>query len=112
MDKEFKELVEEYKDRLPHLNLDPDLFGQNDLKAMNALDLIGKTKTIYEFNETEQTSPVKKVSGLEDFRLINDPVKPDKEERVLLAAKDYVIAGTKMNIKDIISIKNTESSSN
>ena len=50
--KDFEDILKEYKDKMPpEVNMELDQFGYNDLKSMNALDLMGK-KIIYEFSET------------------------------------------------------------
>jgi len=62
--------------------------------------VIGKKK-FHDFNETRQRSPIKKLAGIGDFRLIKEPAVPNKEERALKDTKDYIVGGIKMNILDI-----------
>lgn len=49
------------------------------MRGGHAIDILGK-KGLQEFGETACMSPVKKVAGLEDFRLIASPEKPKDED--------------------------------
>jgi len=120
LDKEYKKFVEKYKatgvcfacsgptpivpDRL---DKDPDLLAPADLRAINNADVVGKKKT-HDFKETRERSPIKKLAGIDDFRLIKEPDAPTKEEKALKDTKDYIVGGVKMNILDIKAIKNVE----
>jgi len=113
LDKEYKKFVEKYKATgvcfacsgpapiVPDkLDKDPDIIAPADLKAINAFEVIGKKK-FHDFNETKQRSPIKKLAGIGDFRLIKEPDGQTKEEKALKDTKDYIVGGVKMNILDI-----------
>lgn len=94
---------------VPEACIDPDIIAPCELRALNAFDVNLGKKVFHDFNETEQRSPIKKLSGVNDFRLIKEPNLPNKEERAMKDNKDYVIGGIKMNILDIQALKNMES---
>ena len=79
-------------------------------EGVDSGDIVGKKKT-HDFKETRERSPIKKLAGIDDFRLIKDGGAPTEEEKALKDTKDYIVGGVKMNIQDIKAIKNLEAPS-
>ena len=115
LDKEFKKLIEKYKEFEPIKDVDPEILGQAELK--NAFLFEADAKRVYDFKETLSPSPAKKFSAIQNMTLLaQSPAKAPlndvtprvgdpKSAREEQNKQEYSIAGIKMNIVDIKHIE-------
>jgi len=68
-----------------------------------------KKKKFCNFNETIPKSPVKKMSGILNFNLMNENIANSPEDKKLKLTRDYIVAGIKMNIEDVYALKMMDS---
>ena len=68
IDKEFKKVVEKYKNFIPGVEIDPDIYAPAEINATLSFDMppsgVVKKNVVVDFNETIARSPTKKLSAI------------------------------------------------